>query len=267
MDYCPHDLFYLLASSHAPSTSDGAIDCYFSQLLHGVGYLHQVGIAHLDLKLENCVVAPNGILKIIDFGCAEVVRAPWEMRNRQCEKAKGSQPYVAPEVYRSAPFNGQEADAWAVGIMFVCMVERHYPWRMARPSADDSYRRYSEMRNVADATEEVTENKMAKLATAATATGGEQSEELSLQAGSKEQRPHSLPPVTNGNITSYMRNLLPARPEAWRLVSGLLTTQPSRRWTIAQALDDPWARQIETCHAHRPAVHHRHVGCESPLIK
>ncbi|KAI9594543.1 kinase domain-containing protein, partial [Syncephalis fuscata] len=221
MDYCPHDLFYLLASENALFTTDSAVDCYFAQLLQGVGYLHQAGIAHLDLKLENCVVAPNGTLKIIDFGCAEVVRAPWEMRTRQCEKAKGSQPYVAPEVYLSHPFNGQFADAWAVGLTFICMVERHYPWRIARPSTDDAYRRYSEMRSIADASDKAAFAKDEK-----------------MEQDSKE-------PV----------------------ISGLLCPNASRRWTIAQALDDKWVRQIEICHDQHPATHHRHPGCEGPLIK
>ena len=51
---------------------------YFSQLLNGVRYLHQMGVAHKDLKPENCksldniiqvlLNASKKILKIADFG-------------------------------------------------------------------------------------------------------------------------------------------------------------------------------------------------------
>ncbi|RKP10252.1 kinase domain-containing protein, partial [Thamnocephalis sphaerospora] len=149
MDYCPHDLFQLLTARRPAPISDKTIDCYFSQLLQGVSYLHEAGIAHLDLKLENCVVSPNGILKIIDFGCAEVVRAPWETQTRLCREIRGSRPYIAPEVFLQTSYDGQRADAWAIGIMYIGMIERHYPWRVARTNADDIFRYYLELRSTA----------------------------------------------------------------------------------------------------------------------
>jgi serine/threonine protein kinase len=38
-----------------------------------VGYLHDKGIMHRDLKLENVLVAENGYLKIIDYGLAKTL--------------------------------------------------------------------------------------------------------------------------------------------------------------------------------------------------
>ena len=38
-----------------------------------VGYLHQQGIAHRDLKLENILIGADGYLKIIDYGLAKMI--------------------------------------------------------------------------------------------------------------------------------------------------------------------------------------------------
>jgi len=52
------------------------IGCCWRQIVAGVGYLHEMGLAHRDLKLDNCVVNEFGIVKIIDFGCAVVFKYP-----------------------------------------------------------------------------------------------------------------------------------------------------------------------------------------------
>ena len=38
-----------------------------------IGYLHNKGIAHRDLKLENILCDQNGYLKIIDYGLAKML--------------------------------------------------------------------------------------------------------------------------------------------------------------------------------------------------
>jgi serine/threonine protein kinase len=44
-----------------------------TSLLRGVVYLHDLGIIHRDIKLENVVVSADLNAKIVDFGTAKPV--------------------------------------------------------------------------------------------------------------------------------------------------------------------------------------------------
>lgn len=88
--------------------------CFFKQLVRGIAYLHDHGIAHRDIKLENLLLTSDGVLKITDFGVSEVFSGQHPgllAANGECGKDMdlsqirlctpgicGSLPYIAPEV-------------------------------------------------------------------------------------------------------------------------------------------------------------------------
>ena len=75
MEYAPYDLFATVMTGRM---SRDEISCAFMQIVNGVSYLHSMGLAHRDLKLDNVVISEFGIMKLIDFGSATVFRYPFE---------------------------------------------------------------------------------------------------------------------------------------------------------------------------------------------
>ncbi|CCD24912.1 putative serine/threonine protein kinase HRK1 NDAI_0E00960 [Naumovozyma dairenensis CBS 421] len=139
MQYCPVDFFAVVMTG---KMSRGEINCCLKQLLEGVKYLHSMGLAHRDLKLDNCVMTEDGILKLIDFGSAVVFRYPFENEISMAHGIVGSDPYLAPEVITSTKrYDPQCVDIWSVGIIYCCMMLKRFPWKAPRDT-DENFRLY-----------------------------------------------------------------------------------------------------------------------------
>lgn len=99
---------------------DAEIYSYFKQLLQGLNYLHSLGVAHRDLKPENLLIH-NGLLKISDFGSADVFRVAWQEHSRLSDGLCGTTPYMAPEIFLDEGYWAAPVDVWAAGIVLFCM--------------------------------------------------------------------------------------------------------------------------------------------------
>jgi len=111
---------------------------YAAEIVLAVQFLHQHGILHRDLKLENVLVDSDGHCKIADFGLSKLGLF------RHCKtRTKCGTPFcMAPEIVKNLPY-GQGVDWWAVGVMIYEMMTGYPPFDydeeddMDDDSADD----------------------------------------------------------------------------------------------------------------------------------
>lgn len=148
MEFCPSgDLYSLLTRKYKNGTALHPLeaDCFMKQLLHGIKYMHDRGIAHCDLKPENILFHPNGLLKIADFGTSCVFQTAWEKHVHFQKGAMGSEPYVAPEEFISGrDYDPRLADCWSIGVVYCTMVLGRYLWKIAVPERDSFYESFME---------------------------------------------------------------------------------------------------------------------------
>ena len=86
---------------------------FYHQIISGLEYLHQCGIAHRDFKPENILMSnDNTILKIIDFGLSNTYK-----NNQLLKTACGSPCYAPPEMIQEQSYNGALSDIWSSGII------------------------------------------------------------------------------------------------------------------------------------------------------
>lgn len=138
MEYAPYDLFGVVMSGKMCRQE---IYCVFRQIIDGVDYLHSMGLAHRDLKLDNCVMTLGNIVKLIDFGTATVFHSPGKSKV-VASGIVGSDPYLAPEVLSQQTYDPRLTDVWSCAIIFLCMVLRRFPWKLPDMKTDPSYRLY-----------------------------------------------------------------------------------------------------------------------------
>jgi len=94
------------------------------QMLLAINYLHNEGVVHRDLKLENFLYDEKGsdVLKLIDFGFSNFFRESTAMR-----ESCGTLHYIAPEVLSQSYFGGS-CDMWSLGVIVYILLAGHVPF-------------------------------------------------------------------------------------------------------------------------------------------
>ena len=164
MELARDDLFHHVR--RCGTLSERSSSHLLAQVLSAVEYLHGLGIAHRDLKLENVLLfdGPDERMpcKLCDFGLSHLyptdargvvvrdqlqhfvghheprprARAPIPARSTRTTPPRsrvdsprprtGSRSYQAPEVFARA-YDGFESDCWSIGVCAFCMLAGEAP--------------------------------------------------------------------------------------------------------------------------------------------
>ncbi|VDK87546.1 unnamed protein product [Litomosoides sigmodontis] len=99
----------------------------FSDLMRAVKHIHNLHIAHMDIKVENCLLTPSGSLKLTDFDEAVYFEPGKKMRG----SVYATKAYAAPETF-DKEYRPDCADMWACGIVLFFLLRRNVPWEVAK---------------------------------------------------------------------------------------------------------------------------------------
>ncbi|KAF2887670.1 hypothetical protein ILUMI_18502 [Ignelater luminosus] len=109
------------------SISEAQARVWLRQLALGIQYLHDMDIAHRDLKCENALITSNYNVKLADFGFARYTIDSHGKRITS-ETYCGSLSYAAPEILRGMPYHPKIADLWSVGVIIYIMLNKAMPF-------------------------------------------------------------------------------------------------------------------------------------------
>jgi serine/threonine protein kinase len=120
LSFCEGGDLYSLVAHNKTRLEDEKTKQYFKQLVDALSYIHNIGIVHRDIKLENILLdlkQENVILT--DFGFA----TRWSP-DKKLDKYMGSPSYASPELMTGTPYYGPEVDIWALGCVLYAMITR-----------------------------------------------------------------------------------------------------------------------------------------------
>lgn len=122
MDYASNNDMFNLIFERKIKLEETLVRTYFHQLVAGLEYLHKIGVAHMDLKLDNLGLDKDFQMRIIDFDISYI-------HGDQTVQCIGTQCYRAPEIVRKSCKDPYSSDIYSCGvILFIMMSGKNFPY-------------------------------------------------------------------------------------------------------------------------------------------
>jgi serine/threonine protein kinase/beta-lactam-binding protein with PASTA domain len=130
MEYVPGRTLRQLLNERGRLSPREALDI-MTGVLAGLAAAHDAGFAHRDVKPENVLLAPNGAVKVADFGLARAVTGAVQTKGGMII---GTAAYLAPEQV-SGGTSDARTDVYAAGIMLFELLTGVQPHTAESPLA------------------------------------------------------------------------------------------------------------------------------------
>ncbi|XP_037663860.1 ribosomal protein S6 kinase-related protein [Choloepus didactylus] len=117
--YCSSDLYSLWST--VGCFDEASIRLFAAELVLVLCYLHDLGIVHRDVKMENILLDERGHLKLTDFGLSRHLS-----QGAQAYTICGTLQYMAPEILSGGPYN-HAVDWWSLGVLLFSLATGKFP--------------------------------------------------------------------------------------------------------------------------------------------
>ena len=121
------DVMHHIMSSKHSCLEEHIVKKYIKQMITAIHYMHEAGIIHRDLKVENLLLDEFNNIKIIDFGLSNFVHNPDNLTVNMVQTQCGSPAYAAPELLGHKNY-GKEVDVWSIGVNMFAMLAGSLPY-------------------------------------------------------------------------------------------------------------------------------------------
>jgi serine/threonine protein kinase len=96
----------------------------YEKIVEAIAYVHDNGIIHRDIKLNNIKITAKGEVKLLDFGIAKSDSSP---NLTVTGDVIGTLQYLSPEQIKGGSAD-ERSDIWALGVVFYEMISGQAPF-------------------------------------------------------------------------------------------------------------------------------------------
>src|SRR5437899_8346313 len=94
------------------------------QLCRALEVAHEQGVIHRDIKPQNIVVEPSGVLKVMDFGIARLANRSKDEGLTREGMSIGTPDYMSPEQLAGKELDARSDVYSARGVLLECLTRR-----------------------------------------------------------------------------------------------------------------------------------------------